>query len=75
MDKTGIIIALPASFLIFLLSLPVALLGLLRLPFILRFLLLALQPWCLLLMLYSPWLLPLVLDYRSSLLRRGLDWR
>ena len=69
MDKSGLVIAFSASFLIFLLPLPVALLGLLR------FLLLALQPWRLLLMLYSPWLLPLVLDCRASMLRRGLDWR
>jgi len=82
MDTSGLIIAFPASFFIFLLALPVASLGLRRLPPILQSLFLALRPWRLLLTLYSPWLLPLflgrasllplILHCRASLLRRGL---
>ena len=61
MDKSGLIIAFPASFLIFLLPLPVALAGLLGLYLILGSLFLALRPWCLLPRLCSPRLLPLFL--------------
>ena len=64
----GLIIAFPASFLIFLLPLALAPLGLLRLPSILRSLLLALRSWCLLLTLYPSWLLLLLLYCRASLL-------
>ena len=71
MDTSGLIIAFPASFFIFLLALPVASLGLLRLPPILRSLFLPLRPWRLLLTLCSPWRLPLILDCRALLLRRG----
>ena len=68
LDKSGLIIVLPASFFIFLLPLPMASIGLLRSLF------LALRPWWVLLTLCSPWLLPLIMDCRASLLRRGLDW-
>jgi hypothetical protein len=61
MDKSGLIIALPASVLILLLPLLMAPVGLLRLPFILRSLFLALRPWWLLLALCRPLLLPLIL--------------
>ena len=72
-DKSGLIIVSPASFLIFLLTLPLAPLGLLRLPAILRFLYLALRLWRLLNTRCRPRLLPLFLDCRASLLRRGID--
>jgi len=61
------------SILIFLLTLPLAPLGLLRLPAILRFLYLALRFWRLLNTRCRPRLLPLFLDCRASLLRRGID--
>lgn len=63
MDKSGLIVTLPASFLIFLLPLPAVLPGLLRLPPALRpwFMglrpgFLTLRPWCLAL---HPWFLTL----------------
>jgi hypothetical protein len=73
MEKSGLIIASPASFLIFVLPLTVVPLGLLRFPPVMRFLFLALRPWGLLLTLCSPWLPPLILDSRAALLRRSLD--
>ena len=87
MNKSGLIIVPPASFLIFLLTLPLAL----RLWCLLhtwcsprllhcrasllwlRSLYLALRRWCLLHTRCSPRLLPLTLDCRASLLRRGFD--
>jgi hypothetical protein len=87
MNKSGLIIVPPASFLIFLLTLPLAL-RLWRLlhtwcsPRLLhcrasllwlRSLYLALRRWCLLHTRCSPRLLPLTLDCRASLLRRGFD--
>ena|SRR6266568_4238413 len=76
MDKSGLIIAFPATFLFFLLPLALALapIGLLRLSPLLRSLFLALRPWCLLLTLTlcTIWLLPLIPECRASLLRSGL---
>lgn len=79
-DKPGLIIALPASSIIFVLPLSVAPIGLLNPTLILRALLLTLQPWFLLLLLwwsrlslllYSRFLLPLLCWRRLFLLLYG----
>ena len=74
MEKSGLIIASPASFLIFVLPLTVVPPGILRFTPVMRSLLLALRPWGLLFTLCPRWLLPAILDCRAALLRRGLDW-
>lgn len=72
MDKSGSIIAFPTSFLIFLLSLPVALPGLLRLSPVLRHVFLPPHSWRLLLTLCALLLLLLIVHCRASLLRSSL---
>ena len=64
--------AFPIPFPIFLLLVPAALPGCLRLSPLVRFVSLALRSRRLLLTLCGPWLLPLLLYYRAALLRRGV---
>jgi hypothetical protein len=72
-NKSGLIIASPATFLIFLLPLPLPPPGLLRLPAILRSLCLSLRLRRLLHARCSLLLLTLFPDYRASLLGRRVN--
>ena len=60
-DYSGLFIASPSSIVIFVLSLPLAPVGFLRRPSILRSLLLVVRPWSLLTLLFQLILLPLIM--------------